>query len=101
MFSDSQQSEATADIPDSIDVDNDVSYLDGAEFPVKYDLRDYGLVTSVKNQGDYFNCWAFAAVGSLESCYLKASQEQNDGGGLDGSEDGISFNKNYQKMAVG
>jgi len=33
----------------------------------RYDLRDYGLVTPVKNQGNYGTCWAFASFASLES----------------------------------
>jgi predicted outer membrane repeat protein len=43
------------------------------ELPSSYSLRDEGYVTSVKNQGSGGNCWAFAALGALESCILKAS----------------------------
>ncbi len=100
LFSDNGDTEATAEIPNSIEVDNDATYLDGSDLPAKYDLRDYGFVTSVKHQGDYFNCWAFAAIGSLESCYLKANFESTDGGELDGAENGISFVNDSQKMAV-
>lgn len=39
--------------------------------PIRYDLRDGGYVSSVKNQEDGGNCWAFAALSSLESCILK------------------------------
>jgi C1A family cysteine protease len=41
--------------------------------PSKYDLRDYGWVSSVKNQGSSSysgNCWAFATMGSIESNWL-------------------------------
>lgn len=45
---------------------------DGA-LPDSYDLRDYNLVTPVKDQGSNGNCWAFSSIASLESCILKAT----------------------------
>ena len=38
--------------------------------PSRYDLRDYGRVTSIKNQGVSGPCWTFAALGAMESDYL-------------------------------
>lgn len=38
--------------------------------PSRYDLRDLGYVTSVKDQDPYGTCWAFATFGSLESHLL-------------------------------
>lgn len=38
--------------------------------PPSYDLRAYGKVSSVQDQGNYGNCWAFATFGSMESCLL-------------------------------
>ncbi len=35
--------------------------------PTIYDMRTNGLLTNVKNQGNCNVCWAFAAMGSLES----------------------------------
>ena len=36
-----------------------------------FDMNDYGLVTSIKNQGESVKCWAFASLGTLESAILK------------------------------
>lgn len=47
--------------------------LYNSTIPSSYDLRDYGFVTPIKNQGSNGNCWAFAAIGALESCILKAT----------------------------
>ena len=46
--------------------------------PSSYDLRDYGFVTPIKNQGSDGNCWAFAVIGALESCILKAAGVEYD-----------------------
>ena len=43
----------------------------GAAIPSSYDLRTQGLVTPVKNQGDYNFCWAYASIASMESNLLK------------------------------
>lgn len=45
--------------------------------PSYYNLVDYGLVSSVKNQRKGGNCWAFAMIASLESAMLKASNSMN------------------------
>lgn len=38
--------------------------------PSRYDLRDYGRITSVKDQGHLAVCGIFAAYGAIESNYL-------------------------------
>ncbi len=53
----------------------DFSYLSGAQLtagtdralPSAYDLRAYGRLGPVDDQGTYGTCWAFAALDSLES----------------------------------
>lgn len=38
--------------------------------PTKYDLREKERVTTIRNQGSYSTCWAFAALEALESSLL-------------------------------
>ena len=40
--------------------------------PSKFDLRDWGWVSSLKNQGMMGSCWTFGMTGALESALLKA-----------------------------
>ena len=47
---------------------DDASLVD---LPSKYDLRDYGWVSPVKDQGGSGSCWAFTTLAALESYLLK------------------------------
>ena len=49
-------------------IDSNVSF---EEIPEKFDLREYGWITPVKNQGDMGACWAFGNIAALESALLK------------------------------
>ena len=46
--------------------------------PSRYDSRDYGFTTSVKNQYDGGNCWAFSGIATLETCIKKATGIEYD-----------------------
>jgi len=48
--------------------------------PSYYNLADYGFVSSVKNQANGGNCWAFATMASLESAIIKAIYDMNSSG---------------------
>lgn len=61
----------------------DLSHLNSLEiincqlsFPSSYDLRNYGKVTAVRNQGKCGACWAFATIASLES-YLMPGDKRD------------------------
>ena len=51
----------------------DVSLL-----PSHYDSRSYGYVTSVKDQGEGGNCWAFSGIATLEACLKKITGIEYD-----------------------
>ena len=54
--------------------DNINDFITGSYLPSKYDSRELGYVTPIKNQnqnGSTSNCWAFASISALESFLLK------------------------------
>ncbi|MDO5815889.1 MAG: C1 family peptidase, partial [Methanobrevibacter sp.] len=46
--------------------------IDVTAIPTKFDLRDWGWVSPVRDQGWMGACWAFGMTGALESALLKA-----------------------------
>lgn len=59
------------------------------KIPSTYDLRKTGKVTSVKNQMEIGACWAFAALGAIESVLISQGE-------YDFSEDHMSLNHGYK-----
>lgn len=49
-----------------------------SDLPARFDLRDWGWVTPVKNQGDMGACWVFGPVAALESALVKATENTYD-----------------------
>ena len=45
--------------------------------PASYDSREYGRVTSVKNQKPYGACWSFAVMAALESSLISENTMEN------------------------
>lgn len=58
-------------IPSPLKYSFDTASQKAVSLPAKYDLRDYGYVSTVKDQGFLGSCWAHAALASLESNTLK------------------------------
>ncbi len=67
----------------------DLTRMDGEKFlPASYDMRDYGRVTPVRDQGRYGTCWAFASLGALETTLLPSEENVF-------STDHMSMNNSY------
>lgn len=46
--------------------------------PAHFDWREQGIVTPVRDQGEFGTCWAFAAVGLIESLIKKEAGDDLD-----------------------
>ncbi len=62
-----------------------------AMLPSKYDLRDEGRSTSVKDQGELGFCWSFASTASMESNIITKKIDNATSENLDLSETGGSW----------
>ncbi|KAH7697859.1 cathepsin, partial [Aphelenchoides avenae] len=65
--------------------------------PSSYDMRSYGWVTPVKNQGQCGSCWAFAAIAGYE-VVCRRSKYQLDSGYV-GTATGIAEETKYPYAA--
>lgn len=48
-----------------------ISITKSVNLPVRYDAREDGLVTTVKNQGEFGICWAYTVASVAETQFLK------------------------------
>jgi C1A family cysteine protease len=60
----------------------------GAATDAVYDARKAGMVTSVKNQGNYATCWAFSLVSVMETNLIKNGLATP---AIDLSENGVAY----------
>ena len=60
------------------DIAEILSEMELSQLPSSYDLRDYNLVTSVKDQKNSGSCWAFSTLAALESYLLKYENTSYD-----------------------
>jgi C1A family cysteine protease len=75
--------------PLRVDYDPQVAGVAGAEvYPASYDMRSVGRVTAVRDQGSHGTCWAFAAMGSVESALMPLENR-------DFSEDNLVNNSGF------
>ena len=67
--------------PIEVPEDPDNPIMKATTLPATYDLRNVNgrsYVTSVKSQSPYDTCWTFAAIGAMESNYLKTTGTELD-----------------------
>jgi len=50
----------------------------GGKFPVRFDLRGNGVVTSVKKQDPWNTCWAFSSIAAAEISILSMLKERGE-----------------------
>ena len=67
------------------------NYVKNISLPSHYDLRDEGILTSVKDQGICGACWAFATYGPIESKWLSKGY-----GTYDLSENNLNYGHGYE-----
>ncbi|MCX5784066.1 MAG: lectin like domain-containing protein [Elusimicrobia bacterium] len=71
-------------------------------YPASYDLRDHNRVTPVKDQGSCGDCWAFSAMGSMESYFRPGETLDLSEADLDANSgfDIGSCNGGYNQMSA-
>lgn len=80
--------ENVLDIPEINEGEDSTLPRYGASYPRRYDPRESGKVTSIKDQGSYNTCWAFSIISSIESNLIKKGIADNT---IDLSENHLTY----------
>ncbi len=73
LAEDLPQDEYTSDL-----AEHNIFYDKASASDSTYDLRDYGYITSIKDQNPYETCWAFSSIAAMESNFLKQGYSELD-----------------------
>ncbi|MCL2023392.1 MAG: hypothetical protein FWG82_03370, partial [Oscillospiraceae bacterium] len=65
-------------IPEELDLGYPQPKMNRTAMPAYWDSREYGWISSVKNQGQNGLCWAFAMYGAVEANMLKNGLGEQD-----------------------
>lgn len=68
--------------------DDDGLVRRGASLPATFDSREYGWITSVKDQGENETCWAFSSIAVMEANLIKNGKANAD---IDLSENQFAY----------
>ena len=68
--------------------DSDEIVKRGAALPTRFDAREQGWVTPVKDQGAYESCWAFSSIAAIESNLIKNGRATSE---IDLSENQLAY----------
>ena len=68
--------------PDDLSNVQESNGTSASDLPEKYDSRDLGCITPVRDQGNHNTCWTFGALASCEAYMIKHGVNVGDSGSV-------------------